>query len=85
MANLRYEESPQNWIPVLTVKIIPARTQDPELLDFTWEIINYTKSEIKFQLDFENPLYVSFEEEPDILEISFHDEDLFISENGIKI
>ena len=33
---------------------------------------------------YQDPLYISYEE-PDILRIEFADEDLFISENGIKI
>ena len=40
---------------------------------------------MKIQLTFEQPLIVSFETEPDILEIAFADEDLFISQDGIKL
>ena len=40
---------------------------------------------IELELKFEQPLSISFEEEPDMLEINFADEDLFITDKGIKI
>ena len=34
---------------------------------------------------FEKPLYISYEDDPDLLVIKFADEELFVTENGIKI
>ena len=36
-------------------------------------------------MEFVDPLYISFEQEPDLLVITFADEDLFITDKGIKI
>ena len=48
-------------------------------------MISQSSSEIELQLTFEQPLYVSFEKEPDKLVIDFFYEEVFISANGIKI
>ena len=40
---------------------------------------------MEIQIIFENPLYISYEKEPDVLVINFADENLFITPNGIKI
>lgn len=40
---------------------------------------------MEIQLIFENPLFISFEKEADVLVINFADEDLFITPDGIKI
>ena len=37
------------------------------------------------QLDFHNALFVSFEKEPDVLELNFGDPEIFISAEGISI
>ena len=60
-------------------------TQEPENVAMDWTIENYSASKIELQLVYEKPLYISFEDEPDILVINFADEELFITENGIKI
>ena len=50
-----------------------------------WSVVSQSSSEIELQLAFEQPLYVSFEKEPDKLVIDFFYEEVFVSANGIKI
>ena len=37
------------------------------------------------ELDFHTPLYISFEDEPDVLELNFGDPEIFTSAEGISI
>lgn len=82
---MEYEQEPDVWLPAFTVEIQPALTQEPENVAMDWTIENYSASKIELQLVYEKPLYISFEDDPDILVINFADEELFITENGIKI
>ncbi len=50
-----------------------------------WSVIKYEPNSLDIQLDFNDPLYISFEKEPDFLVVKFDDERFFITENGIKI
>ena len=50
-----------------------------------WSVVSQSSSEIELQLAFEQPLYVSFEKEPDKLVIDLFYEEVFISVDGIKI
>lgn len=65
--------------------IEPALTQDAENVAIDWQIVKYSGSMIEIELNFLTPLYISFEKEPDILVVDFADEDLFITEQGIRI
>ena len=84
--SLMYEESPDVWLHVLKVEVEPSILQDPTMVGMTsWQVINYKSTEIGIQMIFENPLYISYEVEPDTLVITFADPDLFISTDGIQI
>ena len=50
-----------------------------------WKIVGYSAGRIEIDLGFLKPLYISFEKEPDTLIVEFADEDLFITDKGIKI
>ena len=51
---------------------------------FDWFVVSIGTQSLVIQLAFEHPLWISYEE-PDLIQITFADEDLFISEDGIKI
>lgn len=85
LKTLEYEAEPDLWKPVLTVTVEPSLMQEPENVAMNWSIQNWSPSKIELQLEFERPLYVSFEKEPDFLVVNFADPDLFITENGIQI
>ena len=61
---LEYKLSEYVWAPVLSVRIIPGLFQDPEKLTFKLTI-EIASEAIFIQLDFDNPLYISFEEKAD--------------------
>ena len=41
LKDLEYKISRFEWAPVMTVKVIPAPSQNPDLLGFDWSIIYY--------------------------------------------
>ena len=85
LKELEFKDELGQWKPVLSVTVNPAELQDPTKVGLDWEIIEYSGNTMKIQLTFEDPIYISHEKEPDTLVITFADEDLFISETGIKI
>ena len=44
-----------------------------------------TQRGFSLQINFANPLYVSTETEPDLLEVTFYGGNLFVSEQGIAL
>ena len=71
--------APYDWEPVMRVEVDPALTQDPTKVTMSWNVTSLGPSEIQLKLYFKDPLYISFEQEPDTLVINFDDENLFIS------
>ena len=51
----------------------------------SWSVVKFDANHLDIQLFFEEPLYISFESEADTVVVNFADEELFISEDGIKI
>ena len=52
------------------------------MLHFSWDVIEMTKTRLKIQIAFQNPIHVSAGEEPERLELSIYDANLFISKDG---
>ena len=71
--------------PVLEINVIPNSDQDPSLLEFTWELIEMGKNLIKFQLTFEQAVYVSSAYGPDIIQVIFRDRYMFVGTNDLAI
>ena len=46
-------------------------------LNFEWECIDYTETEMVLQVFFDNPPIVSTAEEPQILKVVFYAQDVF--------
>ena len=51
----------------------------------SWSVVKFDANQLDIQLFFDEPLYISFESEADTVVVNFSDEELFISEDGIKI
>lgn len=46
--------------PAIQIKILHGRFSDGSLLRFNWTLKNYTVTQLKIQLNFENPEQVSY-------------------------
>lgn len=84
LKTLNYRISKFEWEPVFTVSVLPNVIQDATKVGLKWEFISRSPELWEIQLDFDEPLNISFEA-PDLIEINFADPELFISDNGIKI
>ena len=69
-------------VPALEVIIIPGYYSDPKMLKFNYTITNYDPTQLNIQLNFENPLYVSSLDDPDMLQINFNAFFFFFTEFG---
>ena len=45
--------------PAMRVKVVPGKYSDPHMLKFNWTLVSFTPGKLLFQLNFENPSYVS--------------------------
>ena len=57
----------------------------PEKLGYSWTIKSYKDQTLEIELLFDNPIYVSVEEEPELLQILIKDGSLFLSEEGLPL
>ena len=71
--------------PVIVTKVVLGEFSPPEKLGYTWSVTKMTKRSLKLQINFENPIYVSTEEEPEQLEITFNGGQVFASEEGLLL
>ena len=67
------------------MKVIPGKYSKPEMLGYNWSVTQMTKRSLELQIDFANPNYVSREEEPELLEITYNGGELFVSEIGLPL
>ena len=57
----------------ISVYIEPSEMSDPEKLKFEVEVIKFSSELLSMQLTFENPAYVSFMSEKDVLVVNLND------------
>ena len=68
---------------VLGVSVINSDETVVRQLNFTWECIDFSATEMVLQLYFQTPLYVSaVTDEPQSLRLLFHGQQMFKSING---
>ena len=71
--------------PVLSVEVIPNEDQDPKKVDFDWEVTSMTEKEMRIKLFFKTGVYISQQQDPDILKITFRDPSIFVGVNNLVI
>lgn len=72
-------------LPVLDVKVVEGYLSDPKKLKFTWKVKEMQKRELRLQLYFETAMFVSSQEEPETLQVTFNDRQLFTSTNNVPL
>ena len=45
---------------------------DESMLAYSWDLVKMTKRSLILQIRFENPIYVSMEEEQEVLKVTFN-------------
>ena len=55
--------------PIFDVNMSIADDSPQEKLGYSWEVVSMTARSLEIQLNFENSIYVSSSEEPEVLNI----------------
>lgn len=72
-------------LPVLEIDVIASPYSDPHQLEFEWVTSGMTKRSVSFQLQFKTAMYVSAQEDSDLLRVIFRDPYMFVGENDLAI
>ena len=78
----------EEWLLIveaLELRVSPGEYSDENRLNLTWEMIDYTESQLYLQLYFEYPDRVSEYIEYDTLEVYFWGVEWFKSEEGVPV
>ena len=55
--------------PVFSLQIIPGEYSIEEKLGYSWSVYSMSKRTLSLKFDFENPIYISADEDPEMLQI----------------
>ena len=69
----------------MDAKVIIGEESDPNNIKYSWDVVSMEKRKLELQLNFEDPLYISTEEEPEYLEVKMLNTNQFISEEGLPL
>lgn len=79
------EESESTVATPMKIYIVPGPDAEPIELQFDWEIADFSTRELKIQLLFDNPRYVSSLIDDEQLQIEILDTPLFMDASGLKV
>ena len=54
-------------------------------MEYSWKVVKMAERYLELQIDFTSPLYISTEEEPEMLEIIISDGSMFLSTDGLPL
>ena len=68
------------------MKVVVGALTSAEKLGYSYSLTGMTKRSLELQLKFENPIFVSVEEDPEQLEVTFNGGgNVFVSEHGMTL
>ena len=70
---------------IIDTKVIVGDESDPNNIKYSWDVVSMDKRKLELQLNFESPLYISTEDEPEYLEVQMLNVNTFISEEGLPL
>ena len=68
--------------PMLEINPVPGEYSDMESLEFDWEVLNFTSSQLVIQIIWKNARHVSVWSEVDNVEVIIHGYHLFVDLQG---
>ena len=78
-------QSEDDDLSVFTVEVMPGIDSEPRNLTFDWYATEMTERELKLQIMFDTAVYVSMNNEPETLRITFNDQYMFVSQDNIPM
>ena len=70
---------------VFEFRVITGAYSDFTKMNYKWRAVSYDTRSMDLQVDFENPVYISMEEEPEFIEVVINDGTIFMSEEGLPL
>ena len=67
------DETTGKDVPVLSVEVIRGEFSDPMKLELTWSAKEMQIRHLKLQLFFETAIFISAQEDPELLRVTFND------------
>ena len=71
--------------PIFELRVAVGAYSEPEKMGYTWEPVAFSGRTLSLKISFENPIYISAEEDPELLEIVIRDGSMFLSESGLPL
>ena len=71
--------------PIFSVKVIRGEYSLPDKMEYSWKVVKMAERYLELQIDFTSPLYISTEEEPEMLEIIISDGSMFLSTDWLPL
>lgn len=75
----------KDGLPAFTFKVVSGAFSDQAKLGYSWKVVTFGKRSLELQITFENPIYISMEEEPEFAEVTIKQASIFISEAGLPL
>ena len=72
-------------LPIFAPEVVLGAYTDESMLGYSWSAQHMTKRSLDLKITFENPIYVSMEEEHEVLRVTFNGGSLFVSEEGMLL
>ena len=72
-------------LPIFAPEVVLGAYSDETMLGYSWSVLKMTKRSLDLQIAFENPMYISMEEEHEMLKVTFNGGFLFVSEEGMLL
>ena len=70
---------------VFEFKVITGAYSDSTKMKYKWRAVRYDTRSMDLQVDFEYPIYISMEEEPEYIEVVINDGSIFMSKLGLPL
>ena len=70
---------------VFEFKVITGAYSDSTKMNYKWRAVSYDTRSMDLQIDFENPSYISMEDEPEYIQVIINDGSIFMSKEGLPL
>ena len=70
---------------VFDFKVIAGDYSDPTKMGYSWKAVAFDERSLDLQIYFDNPNFVSMEEDPEYVRVIIRDGSIFVSEDGLPL
>ena len=75
----------KNGKPVVEVNVLVGAYSQSDMMGYNWSVSSYSERSMEIQMDFENPIYISIEDEPEVLQFICNDGSVFLSVDELPL